>query len=79
MRITLISLQTDLNAKNVHIVFGKSWLPGYWPVNRNLPVRLVNGLYTKSNEFSCGVILDNRKKHASSLTSLMNYKEFSSY
>ena len=40
MRITL-SLQTDLNVRNLHMVLGKNWLPDYWAVNRNLSVSLV--------------------------------------
>ena len=40
-----LSLQTDLNVKDLHMALGKSWLPDYWALNRNLSVSLVNGLY----------------------------------
>ena len=45
MRITL-SLQTDLNVKEMYMVLWKNCLPSYWAVkNKDLLVSLVNGLY----------------------------------
>ena len=35
-----LSLQTDLNVKNLRVVLGKSWLPDYSALNRNLSVSL---------------------------------------
>ena len=43
--MTTLSLQTDLNVKNLHLLTGKNWLPDYWALNKNLSVSLVNGLY----------------------------------
>ena len=40
MRITL---QTDLNVKNLHVVLGENWLPDHWTINKNLSTSLVNG------------------------------------
>ena len=40
-----LSLQTDLNVKEVHMVLCKNWLLDYWAVNKNLSISLVNGLH----------------------------------
>ena len=43
-----VSLQTNLNIKNLYVVLGKYWLPDYSAVNRNLSVSLQTNLNIKN-------------------------------